>query len=176
MHSTALDSVLGSLQVSSAVVLMRTYQPPWAIAVPAADRLRELMGLPADLTVVPFHLVRRGNFELLTGHGQRMSMETGHMVMCTRGDGHELRPGERRTPRGPKDRTRPQHSPNPTAKIQLMAFSKQRRRVQQRGVQRRRGEPAVRDSRSSNSPTKPPQVSGPCGACTPGVGLTCKHW
>jgi AraC-like DNA-binding protein len=59
-----LDDALDDLRISGSVLLHRAYSPPWAVDVPAEPRLRDVMGVGADMRVLPFHLVRRGGFEL----------------------------------------------------------------------------------------------------------------
>jgi len=94
IEKDALCNTLAELRVSGAIALGQSYDPPWAIEVPAGTQLAQMMGLDHRVTVVPFHLVRRGHFELYADdNGQRVIRE-GEVVLCTNGQGHTMRQGE----------------------------------------------------------------------------------
>jgi AraC-like DNA-binding protein len=90
---SAFCQVLTSLRVSGALVLNRSYQPPWAIDVPDAIQLCLMLGLPNSVSVVPFHLVRRGHFELIPETGSPYIISEGEMIICTNGKGHRMQQG-----------------------------------------------------------------------------------
>lgn len=91
-----MTDALRSLHVSGSLLLCEEYAPPWAIEVPPARELAKLLGVPEDLQVVAFHLVRRGRFELQVGRAARRAVDTGELVLCAGGQRHRLSQG---TPR-----------------------------------------------------------------------------
>jgi AraC-like DNA-binding protein len=88
-----LDAAIAELRFSGSVLLQRTHVRPWAIAVPAESRLREVLNLPADSRVVPFHLVRRGALQLKCGKGQKLQVMEGEAVFCLHGGMYQLSDG-----------------------------------------------------------------------------------
>jgi AraC-like DNA-binding protein len=59
-----LDDALDDLRISGSVLVHQARKPPWAVDVPREARLRELLGVGADMRVLPFHLAHRGGFDL----------------------------------------------------------------------------------------------------------------
>lgn len=99
IEKSALCNVLSELRVTGAVVLGESYEPPWAIDVPAGTELGRMMEVDADVTVVPFHLVSRGHFELLLQDGAAAVVREGQAVLCTNGQGHRMMQGNPRSAR-----------------------------------------------------------------------------
>lgn len=90
LQSNALSDVLASLKVSGQVLLVDEYQPPWGIDIPAGHQIAEALGMPANTKVVPFHIVRRGSFELHAPDQEPMIIRTGEVAICTGSDQHRM--------------------------------------------------------------------------------------
>ncbi len=90
----ALSDVLNSLNVSGQVLLVDEYQPPWGIEIPEGSLLATSLHLPADTRVVPFHIVRRGLFELHTQAAEPRVIRTGEVAICTGDIRHRMIQGE----------------------------------------------------------------------------------
>lgn len=84
----AISDVMSSLQVGGQVVLTETYQPPWAIRIPEGAAFLARMSLPQTTTIVPFHMVRRGSFELEAATGEHEIVRTGEAVICIGSQSH----------------------------------------------------------------------------------------
>lgn len=92
------DDALADLRVSGSVLLHESYRPPWAIAVPCEAELRPLLGLGPETRVLPFHLVREGEFTLKRGSGTPERIAVDEVVICTQGDEHVMSAGRVSTP------------------------------------------------------------------------------
>ncbi|NOX94825.1 MAG: AraC family transcriptional regulator [Alphaproteobacteria bacterium] len=90
----AFSDVLSSLNVSGTLLLAEEYQPPWAIEIPDARALALAIPVAADTKIVPFHLVRRGSFELHTDDASPLVVRAGEVVICTGGQRHTMVDGE----------------------------------------------------------------------------------
>lgn len=88
------EDALTSLRVEGSILLHGHHRPPWAVDVPSADNLRELMKLPGNVRVVPFHLVLEGNFDLHFEDEAPLRLEHGQIVMCTDGTAHRMSQGK----------------------------------------------------------------------------------
>lgn len=87
------DDVLQDLRIAGSILLHDAYLPPWTIAVPAEADLRAALGTPRDVRVFPFHLVRRGSFDLVHGSLEPRRVPVGHVAICPSGAAHEMRMG-----------------------------------------------------------------------------------
>lgn len=92
--SKVIDDALRSLRISGSVLLREAYSPPWAIAVPGADKLTALLGVNADTRVVAFHLVEFGHCEIEPEGGGSILLTAGEMVVCFGGAAHRISQGE----------------------------------------------------------------------------------
>ena len=90
----ALSDVLDALKVSGQVLLVDEYQPPWGIDIPEGSRLAAALHLSADTRIVPFHIVRRGSFELHTDVAEPEVIRTGEVAICTGELRHRMIQGE----------------------------------------------------------------------------------
>jgi AraC-like DNA-binding protein len=91
--ATPLEEALGDLRISGNVLLHESYVAPWAIEVPDQKVLQAMMGVTADTRVVPFHLVKGGEFEL-SGPGVRsLRAAVDDVVLCPGGRRHQMRRG-----------------------------------------------------------------------------------
>lgn len=90
----AVSDMISSLEASGQIVLTESYQPPWAIEIPEAKALRSWMALPRGSTAVPFHMVRRGNFELRTSNGESRLVREGEAALCFAGLPHTMSNGQ----------------------------------------------------------------------------------
>lgn len=88
-----MDDALDDLRISGAVLLHEAYIPPWAIAIPGEDRLRQVLGVGSDVRVCVFHLVRREGFELQMAGQDAVPIRTGEVVICPSGIAHQMRQG-----------------------------------------------------------------------------------
>ncbi|MEH6347552.1 MAG: AraC family transcriptional regulator [Bermanella sp.] len=93
IQKSAFCQVLGDLRVSGSVVMNRQYQSPWGITVADAQQLNCLLNVPSNVTVVPFHLVHKGQFEFTPLHGEKKIIRAGEMIICTNGQGHTMQQG-----------------------------------------------------------------------------------
>lgn len=87
---------LRSLRISGSVLLREAYSPPWAITIPAADRLAALLGVDAGVRVVAFHLVEFGHCEIEPEGGERILLKAGEMLICFGGTAHRIFQGKAR--------------------------------------------------------------------------------
>lgn len=87
------DDVLQDLRIAGSVLLHDVYVPPWTIAVPPEADLKEALGASRDVRVLPFHLVRRGAFDLVHGSLEPRRVPVGHVAICPSGASHEMRMG-----------------------------------------------------------------------------------
>lgn len=92
------DDALADLRVSGSVLLFESYQPPWAIVVPDEDELRPLLGVGSETRVLPFHLVLEGAFKLTPKGCSPETISAHEVVICTRGDEHEMSVGRVQKP------------------------------------------------------------------------------
>ncbi|HCK85415.1 MAG TPA: hypothetical protein DHW63_13100 [Hyphomonadaceae bacterium] len=94
---SALESALADLRITGAVMLHERYAPGVAIAVPAEAELRALLGHAPNVKIAPFHLVRRGGFELALAGGEKVAMGISDVAVCLDGKPHQLRFGRARS-------------------------------------------------------------------------------
>lgn len=85
-----VDDALAGLRVSGSVLIERAHLRPWAIAVPSGQGLRAALGLSDDMHVVPFHLARRGGFQIDAGRQQQLRVSEGEAVFCPLGRAYRL--------------------------------------------------------------------------------------
>lgn len=91
---TPFDDALADLRISGSVLLFESYQPPWAIEVPDETVLRRVLGLGQNCRVIPFHLVRRGTFELRHDGQAAVSVTVDEVAICPSGRAHRMSRGE----------------------------------------------------------------------------------
>ena len=87
-----LDDALDDLRISGSVLLHETYTPDWAIDVPDERSLRRLLGAEGDVRVLPFHIVRRGGFDLTDASGG-LRLDEPELSLVTGGQAHRLSVG-----------------------------------------------------------------------------------
>jgi Cupin len=92
------DDALEDLRVSGSVLLFESYTPPWAITVPGEGELRQLLGVGAEIRILPFHLVLEGSFELTPRRSPRETVSAHEVVISTGGDEHLMSSGHVRKP------------------------------------------------------------------------------
>lgn len=93
MSLDVLERVLADLRIAGSVVLHESYRAPWAIDVPSEDTLRALLKVGPRTRVFPFHLVRRGGFELRTPHCEPTPIRCPEVAMCIAGSAHRMASG-----------------------------------------------------------------------------------
>ncbi len=91
---SAFNDVISSLNVRGSLLLAEGYEPPWAIAIPDGAKLAEALGLPEDIRVIPFHMVRRGSFELHVDGGVSSLIRAGEVAICTGSKAHTMLDGK----------------------------------------------------------------------------------
>lgn len=89
-----LSDVLNSLRISGSLLLRETYAPPWAVAIPHAEKLIALLGLNAGVQVAAFHLVEFGHCEIRLDNGEATVIEAGEMAVCFSGCAHRISQGQ----------------------------------------------------------------------------------
>ncbi|WP_223248390.1 AraC family transcriptional regulator [Sulfurirhabdus autotrophica] len=88
-----LSDTLRSMRISGSLLLRDQYAPPWAVAIPDANKLGELLNIKKDVRVVAFHLVERGHCEITLQCGNKVIVEAGEMVICFGGSSHLISQG-----------------------------------------------------------------------------------
>lgn len=88
-----LDDALDDLRISGSVLVHEAYRPPWAVDVPIEARLRELLGVGPDMRVLPFHLARRGGFDLSQEGEPLGRVEAPELLLLPGGSAHRLSNG-----------------------------------------------------------------------------------
>jgi AraC-like DNA-binding protein len=91
--SDPLDDALDDLRISGAVLVHEAYRPPWAVDVPVESRLRDVLGVRAEMRVLPFHLVRRGGFDLTRDGAPVDRVEAPELLLLPGGAAHRLADG-----------------------------------------------------------------------------------
>ena len=86
------DDALNDLRISGSVLLHEAYTPDWAIDVPAEAELRRLLGVAGDTRILPFHLVRRGGFDLSDAH-RSLRLDEPELSLIPGGQAHRLSVG-----------------------------------------------------------------------------------
>ena len=89
-NNNALTDLLSSLRVTGQVLLVDEYQPPWGIEIPEGPRIAAALKLPSTTKVVPFHIVRRGSFELLAPKREALVVRTGEVAICASSSRHRM--------------------------------------------------------------------------------------
>jgi AraC-like DNA-binding protein len=92
-----LDDALDDLRISGSVLLHEHYTPDWAIDVPDEARMRTLLGVGSDMRVLPFHLVRRGGFDL-SSEAETIRLDEPELSLVPGGQAHRLGVGRRARP------------------------------------------------------------------------------
>lgn len=92
--ATAMDAAMAALGVAGEVLLVDACQPPWGIAIPAGTALAQLLDAPEHTRVIPFHIVRRGAFELHPRGLEPETVRAGEAVICLGGQPHEMIEGD----------------------------------------------------------------------------------
>ncbi|WP_442756209.1 cupin domain-containing protein [Methylocystis sp. JAN1] len=93
-----LDDALEDLRISGSVLVHEAYKAPWAVDVPAESRLRDLLGVGADMRVTPFHLARRGGFDLGREGETIGRVEAPELLLLPGGSPHRLSDGSGASP------------------------------------------------------------------------------
>ncbi len=89
-----LDDALEDLRISGSVLVHETYLAPWAVDVPAEARLRQLLGVGADMRVFPFHFARQGGFEFAQEGGAPDRVEAPELLLLPGGAAHRISSGQ----------------------------------------------------------------------------------
>lgn len=93
-----LSDVLQSLKIQGNVLLNEEYASPWAVSIPSADQLGELLRVGPAVRVVAFHFARRGHFQITLTNGLERSVETGELAICFTGVAHHISCGPKVRP------------------------------------------------------------------------------
>jgi AraC-like DNA-binding protein len=96
--STPFNDALEDLRISGSVLLHEAYEPPWAIDVPGEAMLRQMIGVGLDVRVLPFHLVRRGEFHLRHNGREPAHIGAEEVVICPSGAPHRMSFGSKAKP------------------------------------------------------------------------------
>ena len=86
------DDALDDLRISGSVLLYEAYSPDWAIDVPNEAELRRLLGVGSHMRILPFHLVRRGGFDLSDTDGT-LRLDEPELSLVPGGQAHRLSVG-----------------------------------------------------------------------------------
>lgn len=89
----ALASALGALRVTGQLLIGEAYAAPWAVSVPGREELARMVGAGPGVRIVPFHLARRGAFELRVAGRPPQVVDTGEVVLLPAGPAHRLSEG-----------------------------------------------------------------------------------
>lgn len=93
-HPNVVSELLASLKVAGQILLIDEYQPPWGIEIPAGKDLTQHLGVSSQSKVVPFHIVRRGWFELRYDQQDPRVIRSGEVAICTGSDPHQMIQGD----------------------------------------------------------------------------------
>jgi len=88
-----LSDTLRLMRIGGSLLLREAYAPPWAVAIPDADKLGALLKIKDGVRVVAFHLVERGHCEIRLQSGDRAIIEAGEMAICFGGSAHRISQG-----------------------------------------------------------------------------------
>lgn len=89
-----LDDALDDLRISGSVLVHEAYRAPWAVDVPTESSLRQLLGVGPDMRVLPFHLARRGGFDL-SRQGEALGrVKAPELLLLPGGLAHRLSNGD----------------------------------------------------------------------------------
>jgi AraC-like DNA-binding protein len=84
------NDALEDLRISGSVLLHEWYAPPWAVDIPDEAALRAVLAVKPDVRVVPFHLVRRGAFDLGYAEHAPERIDTHEVAICPSGMPHRM--------------------------------------------------------------------------------------
>ncbi len=84
------NDALEDLRISGSVLLHETYTPPWRIDIPDEIELQRLLGVGSDVRVLPFHLVRRGAFDLRHEGREPAHIAKDELAICPSGEAHRM--------------------------------------------------------------------------------------
>lgn len=88
-----LSSALRSLHVSGSLLLCEAYAAPWAIHIPSAERLGQLLRLEPGTRALAFHLVEYGHCAVQTATGTKETLHAGEIAICFGGEAHHIGDG-----------------------------------------------------------------------------------
>lgn len=89
-NKCVLSDVLKSMRITGSLLINEDYVPPWKVAIPNANKLRNLLRLGTESQVVAFHYVKRGFIEVIPEIGESMIVEAGEMAICFGGKAHSI--------------------------------------------------------------------------------------
>ncbi|MFA5952540.1 MAG: AraC family transcriptional regulator [Hyphomicrobium sp.] len=90
MASNPFNDALEDLRISASVLLHERYDPPWAIEVPSQEGLRAALSAKPDASLIPFHFVRHGAFDLHYDGAKPVRIPTGDVTICPSGAAHRM--------------------------------------------------------------------------------------
>ncbi len=83
------------LRITGSLLLRETYAAPWAVAVPDSKGLSQLLGLPAGVRAVAFHLIEFGHCEIAYDRANSVLLKAGDMAVCFGDAAHRICAGKR---------------------------------------------------------------------------------
>lgn len=92
-QSDCFSDLLRSMRISGSLLLKEEYASPWAISIPNADKLGELLQVGVGLRVVAFHLVERGHVQITLQNGDEAVVAAGEIAICIAGSAHRISQG-----------------------------------------------------------------------------------
>lgn len=92
-NSDVLGDVLSSMRINGSIILNEEYLPPWGIAIPNTDQLRQLLQFEKGIRIVAFHYVKRGFIEVTANGEEPIIIEAGEMAICFGGVDHHISQG-----------------------------------------------------------------------------------
>ena len=92
-QSDCLSDVLRSMRISGSLLFREEYSTPWAVTIPNADNLGNLLRVRPGVRAVAFHLVERGHLEIELDDGSEAVVEAGEMAICFAGAAHQISQG-----------------------------------------------------------------------------------
>lgn len=87
---------LEDLRIAGSIVLHEAYEAPWAIDVPDGAELARLMKAGKGICVTPFHLLRRGGFDLHHEGTDDNHLSAPEVIICPSGKSHRIGDGKSR--------------------------------------------------------------------------------
>jgi AraC-like DNA-binding protein len=84
------EDALADLRISGSALLHKCYAPPWAIDLPEQAQIKALLQLDPSKRIVPFHLVRKGEFNLQLEQEAPVRVRTHEVIICPGGGAHRM--------------------------------------------------------------------------------------
>jgi AraC-like DNA-binding protein len=93
LHSDIFSEILQSMRIQGHLLLNDEYAPPWAISIPDAKTMADLLKVKVGSHVVAFHFVKTGYIDLCLDDSE-IGLAAGEMAICCGGLAHTIGQGD----------------------------------------------------------------------------------